>query len=294
MHGTCSGSREDPGPAMNVTAHLKAAVESQSISTHQNQNPGIFNLQLKPIFTHLHLSLSTMVKPQSAHFLCLIALFLICHQAQASSYHVPLAAPSLPQHRSRNNGRSYKMQRVLLASAKSTKKRKPPATDRALINPTSTEVDDIPKFQDLPFQWKVVFGGIEIAYTVGTQYLSAFATAYVLGSLTGAVGFTKPPTDGITRLARWNQRNLKWGKSWGSISASFSGFDTGVRLLRNNKVDEWNSLFGSACAGAFFARKQGPGSMAKSAILYASFGYFFMRAGQKNSNQMMGVEERAL
>jgi hypothetical protein len=187
------------------------------------------------------------------------------------------------------------MQRVLLASAKSTKKmKKAPAIDRPLINPISTGVEDIPKFQDLPFQWKVVFGGIEIAYTVGTQYLSAFATAYVLGSLTGAVGFTKAPTDGITRFARWNQRNLKWGKSWGSISASFSGFDTGVRLLRNNKVDEWNSLFGSACAGAFFARAQGPGSMAKSAILYASFGYFFMRAGQKNSNQMMGVEERAL
>mmetsp|Transcript_29533 Transcript_29533/g.48733 ORF Transcript_29533/g.48733 Transcript_29533/m.48733 type:complete len:239 (+) Transcript_29533:26-742(+) len=238
-----------------------------------------------------------MVKFLPVHSLSLIALFLLCNQARASSYHVPLASPLIPSRSQRKrNGRSYKMQSVLLASAK-TKVRKAPAKSdrRPLINPAVTEeVADIPKFQDLPFQWKLVFGGIEIAYTVGTQWLSGFATAYLLGSVTGAVGFSKPPTDGITRFARWNQRNVKWGKSWGSVSASFSGFDTSVRLLRNNKVDEWNSLFGSACAGAFFARSQGPGSMAKSAILYASFGYFFMRAGQKNSNQMLEVEEMQL
>lgn len=239
-----------------------------------------------------------MKQLRTARFLSLIAFFALCSQAQASSYNIPLAASSVPafSHRRSRNGRSFKThQQVLLASARTTKGRKAAAADRPLINPTRTEEDavDIPKFQDLPFHWKLVFGGIEIAYTIGTQWASGFATAYLLGSVTGVVGFSKPPTDGITRFARWNQRNVKWGKSWGSLSASFSGFDTAVRLVRNNKVDEWNSLFGSACAGAFFARAQGPGSMAKSAILYASFGYFFMRAGQSNTNQLE-VEEMAL
>jgi hypothetical protein len=136
-----------------------------------------------------------------------------------------------------------------------------------------------------------MFGAVEIAYTVGTQWVSGFATAYIFGSVTGVIGFAKPPTEGLSRLGRWNQRNVRWGKSWGSVSASLSGFDTGVRLLRNNKVDEWNSILGSACAGAFFVRSQGAASMVKSACLYAAFGYMFMRAGQ---SKQIFLEEQEL
>ena len=218
----------------------------------------------------------------------LLALIFLGSRTSASSYHIPFASPYIPTSgrivspTSRSRGRRFRTP-VLLASS-ITKSRTPTLAEESgpLVNPIPPPSEDVPKWEDLPFQWKLVFGGVEIAYTVGTQWLSGFATAYMFGSITGVVGLTKPPTDGLSRLARWNQRNVRWGKSWGSVSASFSGFDTGVRLLRNNKVDEWNSLFGSACAGAFFARSQGPGSMAKSALLYAAFGYFFMRAGQNN------------
>jgi Tim17/Tim22/Tim23/Pmp24 family len=167
------------------------------------------------------------------------------------------------------------------------------STGSSLINPITppSTVESVPKWEELPLQWKLIFGAVEVAYTVGTQWVSGFATAFIFSSVTGVMGFAKPPTEGLTRLARWNQRNVRWGKSWGSISASFSGFDTGVRLVRNNKVDEWNSLLGSACAGAFFVRSQGPASMVKSACLYAAFGYFFMRAGQ---NKQIFLEEQEL
>jgi Tim17/Tim22/Tim23/Pmp24 family len=228
----------------------------------------------------------------------LLALTFLGGQTSASTYHVPLASPYIPttsrmvSRRSRSQGR--RVRKPVLMASSIAKSRTQILTEESgpLVNPIPPpSAEAVPKWEDLPFQWKLVFGGVEIAYTVGTQWLSGFATAYMFGSITGVVGLTKPPTDGLSRLARWNQRNVRWGKSWGSVSASFSGFDTGVRLLRNNKVDEWNSLFGSACAGAFFARSQGPGSMVKSALLYAAFGYFFMRAGQ---NKQVFLEEQEL
>ena len=214
----------------------------------------------------------------------ILALILLCSQAQASSYHVPLVSPAIPSFskRSRSSQRGRRLHTVLLASSKSkslTAKEARPLISP--ISPPSAIASSVPKWEDLPLQWKVIFGAVEIVYTVGTQWVSGFATAYLFGSITGIPLLVKPPSEGVTRFARFNQKNIRWGKSWGSISGSFSGFDTGVRLVRNNKVDEWNSLIGSACAGAFFVRAQGPAAMAKSAALYAGFGYFVMRAGQK-------------
>ncbi|KAI2502183.1 Tim17/Tim22/Tim23/Pmp24 family [Fragilaria crotonensis] len=223
-----------------------------------------------------------------------LALAFFCSRTQASSYNVPLISPRTPSLVQRRSRGRQSLRKVLLASSSSTPKTASLAQDSgSLINPIPppSTVEAVPKWEELPFQWKLIFGAVEIAYTVGTQWVSGFATAYIFGSVTGVVGFAKPPTEGLSRLARWNQRNVKWGKSWGSVSASFSGFDTGVRLLRNNKVDEWNSILGSACAGAFFVRSQGPASMVKSACLYAAFGYFFMRAGQ---SKQIFLEEQEL
>jgi hypothetical protein len=165
------------------------------------------------------------------------------------------------------------------------------------VNPTlpkRAEDPDIPPWEDLPLHWKVIFGGVEVAYVVGSQWLSGFVMAYVFGGISGVYGLTKPPTEGLTRFSRWNQRNVRWGKSWGTISAAFSGFDTSVKLLRNNRVDEWNSLIGSAFAGAFFVRKQGPEAMLRSAVMYAAFGYFFLRMSSSGQRNLTVIEEREI
>lgn len=232
----------------------------------------------------------TMVTIRITQVFLLVAL---CCQVQASSYGSPLViSPAIPSFRARGRRSQQQHQSQVLLAARNKKKKSPVVDQEPLVKPVAPVLaEDIPKWEDLPLGWKAVFGAVEVGYTVVTQYVSGFATAYILGSLTGIPVLAKAPTDGLTRFARFHQKNMRWGKNWGQISASFSGFDTGVRLLRDNKQDEWNSLFGSACAGAFFVRNQGPGSMAKSALLYAAFGYFFMRAGQKNE---VFVEEQPL
>jgi len=218
----------------------------------------------------------------------------------AASRHIPLISPSVsfvPRRRQRilhaSGRRSYSG--VLLASSKSTTSATTTTTDgdeEPLINISpnnqqnmQTAATDVPPWQDLPFGWKVVLGTIELGYTVASQFISSYVMAYCLSSVAGTYGVLfKPATDGITKFQRWSQRNKQWGKSWGSLSAGFGGFDTGIRLLRNNKDDEWNSLIGSAFTGAFFARGKGPTEMAKAAILYLSFGYFSFRYTQKENS----------
>jgi Tim17/Tim22/Tim23/Pmp24 family len=217
-------------------------------------------------------------------------LLLLISEAIAS----PRATLITPRsHALIQNSRRRQYNQATLVSRKTISTTSTSHETGSLINPIPpTAPDEMPKWDELSFPWKCVFGGVEIAYIVGSQWLSGFATAYLLGSMTGLYGFSQPlDATGLTRFSRWNQRSMRWGKSWGSISASFSGFDAGVRLLRNNRVDEWNSLLGSACAGAFFVRSQGPAAMAKSAALYASVGYFFMRAGR---NKQMYVEEEQI
>jgi hypothetical protein len=207
-------------------------------------------------------------------------LLLLVSEAFASPRSTTLITPR--HHSFLKNSKRQRYNQATLISTKTTSATMTHQESTSLINPIPPNTpDEIPKWQDLSFHWKCVFGGIEIAYIVGTQWLSGFTTAYLLGSITGLHTFSQPPEVGLSRFSRWNQRNIRWGKSWGSVSASFSGFDAGVRLLRNNQMDEWNSLLGSACAGAFFVRSQGPAAMAKSAAMYASVGYFIMRAGRQ-------------
>lgn len=47
-----------------------------------------------------------------------------------------------------------------------------------------------------------------------------------------------------------------WGtcKQWGMLSAAFSGFNNFVRMVRGEKEDGWNAVWGSALTGAFLNR----------------------------------------
>jgi len=123
-------------------------------------------------------------------------------------------------------------------------------------------------YDDLTWLGKFIAGTVEIGFTVLMEYASGFVGGYVLGGLTDIPRFVRQST-GVAqqqqqfwfwrefagRAARTNAKAARWGRSWGGISAAFGGFDVAVRILRNGKKDEWNTVFSSVAAGAWFARK---------------------------------------
>jgi hypothetical protein len=62
-------------------------------------------------------------------------------------------------------------------------------------------------------------------------------------------------------------------KSWASLSASFTGFNTFVRLCRgDDRADDgWNAVWGSALTGAFLNRGGGIEAMLRGGATYAGF-----------------------
>jgi hypothetical protein len=57
------------------------------------------------------------------------------------------------------------------------------------------------------------------------------------------------------RIGDWNSKALIQGKSWGALSASFSGFHALARVCRGGVEDKWNSILGSAATGAYLSRQ---------------------------------------
>jgi hypothetical protein len=67
-------------------------------------------------------------------------------------------------------------------------------------------------------------------------------------------------------LTHYDFKHLK--HSWGGMSATFAAARVGTKLLRGGREDEWNNVFSSMAAGAWFARKEGPQAMIRGAALY--------------------------
>lgn len=124
-------------------------------------------------------------------------------------------------------------------------------------------------YDDLTIFGRVIAGVVEIATTVAMEYCTGFLSGYLLGSVTGLPALlTKRAASDVGstmqslsmwkelagRTARMHGKSVPWAKSWGSISAAFGGFRVGVRVVRNGKEDEWNTVFSSMAAGAYFAR----------------------------------------
>ena len=76
------------------------------------------------------------------------------------------------------------------------------------------------------------------------------------------------------RLAALNAKAFVTCKTWGTLSAAFSGFNNFVRLCRGDVDDNWNTVIGSALTGAFLSRNSGPQAMLQGAATYAGFTYF--------------------
>lgn len=167
-------------------------------------------------------------------------------------------------------------------------------------------------YSSLGFFGRSVVGGIDVALVTATSYLSGACLGYFGGGLFGAsVLFQNAnapppgseagmriidPNNGFFkeargRLGKLNSKALTTGKSWGELSAAFSGFHALARVARGNVEDKWNGVIGSACTGAYMARKGGPNAMVQGAATYASFTYlidvFFGTTGGGNKRRQL-------
>lgn len=120
-------------------------------------------------------------------------------------------------------------------------------------------------FEDLGPVGKVVAATTELGVAILWNYCQGYLTGFIAGTAMGLPGFLfRPVEPGVSqalmkevkgRFLRMNTRSVRFGKSFGGISAIFKGSDVAVRRLRYGKNDEWNDILGSAVAGAIFARK---------------------------------------
>ena len=140
------------------------------------------------------------------------------------------------------------------------------------------------EFKDLSLGGKIVSGGWSIASTLVSQYMFGFCFGYFLGSLRGIphLLFKKeglmgtPLKDEIPmRFSRWTGKAIRWGKTWGPLTAAFGTMDSVIVVLRNGVQDEINLYLSSAASGAFYARAKGPAQMVLNALLYGGMTYGF-------------------
>ncbi len=156
-----------------------------------------------------------------------------------------------------NLSRPISYREVIFAARKAKKV----VTSEPEILQEPTEVS----FDDLGPLGKVVAATTELGVAIVWNYCQGYLTGFIAGTAMGLPGFLfRPVESGVSqalmtemkgRFVRMNVRSVRFGKNFGGISAIFKGSDVAVRRLRYGKNDEWNDIFGSAVAGAIFARK---------------------------------------
>ena len=176
--------------------------------------------------------------------------------------HVPQKKSSLTVNQSlgrrRSNSGSYPK---LLWVARKEKK----VATKSDAEPEFLQEPQEVSFDDLGPIGKVVAATTELGVAIAWNYCQGYLTGFLAGTALGIPGFFfRPVEPGLRqafmkevkgRFVRMNSRSIRFGKSFGGISAIFKGSDVLVRRLRYGKNDEWNDIFGSAIAGAIFARQ---------------------------------------
>lgn len=161
---------------------------------------------------------------------------------------------------------------------------------------------------------RLVANSVEVGVTTAGSYMSGGLFGYLIGGATGVPSLFKKSTESATqnfnsnvnagglsnlreiqrRVGSWNSHAFARGKSWGEVSASFSGFHALTRAARGGVEDRWNGIVGSAFAGAYLSRKGGPQAMLQGAYSYAGFTYIldvvFAKGAGKNGGGMDDID----
>eukprot|EP00978_Attheya_sp_CCMP212_P010840 scaffold26338_cov49-Attheya_sp.AAC.9 len=93
-----------------------------------------------------------------------------------------------------------------------------------------------------------VAGAVEVGVVTGGSYLTGAILGGVVGSVMGAPNLVKG------QFGQWKSKAWASTKSWGELSAAFSGFHAVVRVCRGGVEDRWNGIVGSGLTGAYLAR----------------------------------------
>ncbi len=116
----------------------------------------------------------------------------------------------------------------------------------------------------------LVANSVEVGIATAGSYISGGLFGYGIGGVMGipslftgsngvSNGSIQPVNSNVLkefgrRMGNLNSKAFAQGKSWASLSAAFSGFHALTRVCRGGEEDRWNSIIGSACAGAYFSR----------------------------------------
>ena len=122
----------------------------------------------------------------------------------------------------------------------------------------------------------LVSNTIELTLVTLGSYISGGMLGYLGGSVMNIPStlFGKSMGSISQRLSALNSKAFTTMKTWGQLSAAFSGFNNFVPLCRGDVDDGWNTVFGSALTGAFLSRGGGTQAMLQGALTYAGFTYF--------------------
>ena len=178
--------------------------------------------------------------------------------ALSSARRIPLAVASLPTHPSRSR-RGWTAMRSSTDATRlvSSKSSAPPPT-------TTTNAPRQITYSDLTPLGRLIAGTVEVSITTALEFLTGFCGGYFLGTVTDVPRLLFRKVQDETqrsfwqetsgRMSRMHGKSFKWAKTWGGISAAFGGFGCLVKVVRNGREDEWNTVLSSMAAGAYFSR----------------------------------------
>lgn len=130
-------------------------------------------------------------------------------------------------------------------------------------------------FENLNLLGKCIAGVVQIGVTVLMEYASGLLGGYMIGSICGVPKlFARDlPLFGLdSKTSFVHQRSVRWARSWAELNAVFGGSRTLCNVVRPQR-DEWNTVFSSILAGAYFGRNGGWQSMVQSAVFYGGLSY---------------------
>lgn len=187
---------------------------------------------------------------------------------------------------------------------------------RQVTNPHN-DPDHVPTLEEMRSQlgiWgRLIANSVEVGMSTAGSYVSGGMFGYVVGVVMNTPGALRnnppslPPPTGTglpllppdanqvgrtlwNRISTLNSQSVTQAKSWGQLSAAFSGFHVLSRVCRGGTEDHWNGVIGSACAGAYLSRSGGPLAMVKGAGTYGGFtfmiDYYF--GGKGNGKDSAG------
>lgn len=137
----------------------------------------------------------------------------------------------------------------------------------------------------------LVSNTIELTLVTLGSYISGAMLGYLGGSVMNIPStlFGKSMGSISQRLSALNSKAFTTMKTWGQLSAAFSGFNNFVRLCRGDVDDGWNTVLGSALTGAFLSRGGGTQAMLQGALTYAGFTYFLDKMTRSPSSQTIAA-----